>query len=625
MNYKPTRYSDVFITGVGHYLPGEPIDNETMDEYIAPVNRLSSRIKRKILADNGIKSRHYAINKSGESTSSAASMAASAINESLAHAGQKLSETTLLGTGSGGGDVLMPGFANMLQGELGAPPMETRSHHGICASGVHALKDIANLIQNGSHKKAVHCAVEYPSRLFKKSRYTSNQYDLDFDAHFLRWMLSDGAGACSVSSTPDSSSGLALRIDWIHSKSFSGDYPVCMQLGGGISGEESFLDAASFREAEENGLLLVRQNIRLLPQLFEVATHEYTELVKQGYVKPQEVDHFLCHYSSEKLGDVANELMQKAGLAIDRSKWYSNLSTRGNTGSAAIFIMLSEFCKSRQLKAGERIFCFIPESGRFTVSYMMLSVVESSTTSQHGESLIKITPPHNPESSDSPIVKQTLHELASIWHQYRSDVWRTLLVQKIIKQQMDTTAYLKWMESWIPQVREGSKWMRTAIEHLPSQYRDLAHLIETHASEEQDDYNILFEDYRSLGGEIEDIDQLKRNPGGEALNAYMYSIACSDNPIGLLGGIYIIEGTGQRIIPALLPLIRQQLPVNMGFRFLTYHGENDIEHLSRWLTATTMVLDIDDKEQALSNSKAIIRTAKDIAQLYQLQWEMVYE
>eukprot|EP01035_Chromulina_nebulosa_P050950 gene50950-69319_t len=35
-------------------MPGEPIPNERMDAYIAPLNRMSERIKRRILAENGI-------------------------------------------------------------------------------------------------------------------------------------------------------------------------------------------------------------------------------------------------------------------------------------------------------------------------------------------------------------------------------------------------------------------------------------------------------------------------------------------------------------------------------------------------------------------------------------------
>ena len=112
-----------------------------------------------------------------------------------------------------------------------------------------------------------------------------------------------------------------------------------------------------------------------------------------------------------------------------------------------------------------------------------------------------------------------------------------------------------------------------------------------------------------------------RNPGGEALNSYLHSLAATKNPIGLLGAIYIIEGTGQRIVPALLPLLRKQvdLPAS-AFRFLEYHGTNDEHHLARWLAAVELVMAIDPNA-----ANAIITTAKRTAQLYLMQFEHILE
>lgn len=625
MKYFPRHYENVYITGFGGFLPGEPVDNERIDDYIAPLNSLSGRIKERILKDNGIQTRHYGINVDGNTCYSATQMAAEAVKDSITHSGIDLSDATLLISGTSGGDVLAPGMGNMLQGELKAPPMETRSHHGICAAGMAALKDAANFIDNGSHQHAVVCAVEFPSRLFKKTRFAPLEYNIDFDAHFLRWMLSDGAGACVLSATPDSKQSVAFKVDWIHMKSFSGDYPVCMQLGRHKNNSEtSFMDYASFAAAEAHGALALRQNTRLLPQLFEVGVHEYSELVRNGYFDPQKVDHFLCHYSSEKLGRVAEELMDNAGLSIDRSKWFSNLTRCGNTGSASIFIMLAEFVRSKSLSPGERIFCFVPESGRFTLSYMMLTVVptDKNETSSRKQRHMPVAPPHNPDDIQDHRLRDTLRELASLWHDYRSKVWRTPIVKKILEGKFTRQDYIHWMESWIPQVREGSKWMREGIANLPADLASLAELVETHAGEEQNDFRILFDDYRAAGGNIEALEKLRRNPGGEALNAFMHSVAAGDCPIGLLGGIYIIEGTGQRIIPVLLPMLREQLQLpDHCFRFLKYHGTNDINHLARWLKAVGLALAAEPDEEHQWYASSIIQTARNVASLYLLQWE----
>jgi 3-oxoacyl-[acyl-carrier-protein] synthase-3 len=71
-------------------------------------------------------------------------------------------------------------------------------------------------------------------------------------------------------------------------------------------------------------------------------------------------------------------LLEQANCLIPESKWFTNLYTRGNTGCASIYLMLEELFNSGKLKPGQKICCFIPESGRFTVAYMMLTVVGNS-------------------------------------------------------------------------------------------------------------------------------------------------------------------------------------------------------------------------------------------------------
>jgi 3-oxoacyl-[acyl-carrier-protein] synthase-3 len=624
----PTRFERTWIQGSGRFLPGEPVDNVAMDAYIAPLSKLSDRIKRRILAENGIRTRHYAIGTNGQALHSCAGMAAAAIRQCLASSDTRLDTIGLLACGTSGGDALMPGFASMVQGELAAPPMQTFSSHGICASGVGAWESAAAAIELGSHERALVAAAEMPSRLFKRSRYAARGYDADFDAHFLRWMLSDGAGALQLTSAPQARDGLRLRLRFIHQRSFSGDYPVCMQMGMTPDRSRTHLDYDSWQAAEADGALFLRQDIRLLPHLFDVGVHEYAKLAHAGWIDPATIDHFLCHYSSERFAPVVDELMQKAGLAIPRERWYSNLVTRGNTGAASIFIMLDEFLQTRTLQPGERILCFIPESGRFTVAFVLIEVeaadaaptVHSAPTRTVERDEEFIAPPHDPSNAHAAL-RHLLGELATIWHDYRSRVWRTPVIHKLRERRFGTADYVRWMQHWIPQVREGSKWMREGAASVQAPYEGLAALIETHAGDEQDDYMILFEDYRKAGGDIADIDALRRNPGGEALNSYLHALAATPNPLGLLGAIYVIEGTGQRIIPALLPLMKASLDLPAdAFRFLEYHGSNDEHHLLRWLRAIEIVLEHDADGHG---ARAIIATARRTAELYLMQFEHV--
>jgi len=104
-------------------------------------------------------------------------------------------------------------------------------------------------------------------------------------------------------------------------------------------------------------------------------TKPLQELVAAGKVKPEEIDYYLPHYSSGYFRDKVYEGMKEAGCDIAQEKWFTNLPTKGNTGSASIYIILEELFHSGNLNVGEKLLCYIPESGRFSTAFMLLEVV----------------------------------------------------------------------------------------------------------------------------------------------------------------------------------------------------------------------------------------------------------
>jgi 3-oxoacyl-[acyl-carrier-protein] synthase-3 len=67
--------------------------------------------------------------------------------------------------------------------------------------------------------------------------------------------------------------------------------------------------------------------------------------------------------------------LEKAGLPIPEERWFTNLSSTGNTGSAAIYIMVDELFRSGKLRDGQHLLCYVPESGRFSSGFIYLTVV----------------------------------------------------------------------------------------------------------------------------------------------------------------------------------------------------------------------------------------------------------
>jgi 3-oxoacyl-[acyl-carrier-protein] synthase-3 len=610
-----TPFEHTYITATASFLPGDAVDNAGMDRYIGSINRVSGRIKARILAENGIRTRHYALDADGNSLHSVASMGAAVVRDLLG----ENTPPDYLAAATTGGDCAAPGLANLIQGELHLPPLETVSISGICAASIGALKAAALAVESGSAATAVAVASEFPSRLFKASRFRDRTADVDFDAHFLRWMLSDGAGGVALARRP-APSGRSLKLRWIHQKSFSGDLATCMQVGQSPGNRPpGYLDYPTLADAERAGAYDLRQDIRLLPNLFDLGLHEYAKLVRAGQLDPAGVDWFLCHYSSERFKPLMQKLMDEAGLSIPHERWYSNLASRGNTGSASIFIMLDEFYRTQadRLRTGDRIFGFIPESGQFTVAYFLLEVVEGAGDAAEAAGLDALAPPPvAPDATHDPAIAAMLRDLMEVWHDYRSEVFRTDLARSILDGSVRHDAYLGWMESWIPQVREGSLWMRRAVSSMSPPLRSLAQLVQTHAGEEQLDWQVLYQDYRDAGGALP-LSALRMNPGGEALNAFMHAYASRPDPIGLLGGIYIIEGTGQRIVPTLMPRLKASLGLSSSLlRFMAYHGENDQSHMLRWLEAVKLAADF-----APDAPYQIVQVARSVAALYLQQWQ----
>ncbi|HEY9894810.1 MAG TPA: beta-ketoacyl-ACP synthase III, partial [Candidatus Sericytochromatia bacterium] len=373
----------VYINSIGKFLPGNPIANDEMEDYLGKVNGRPSKVKHRILKSNGIQQRYYALDRQQQTTYSNSQMAAIAVRDAIANANLEPGAIDLLSAATSWSDLLVPGFASMVHGELAElSPLEISSNQGVCCAGVTALKYAASQVKLGEKRAAIAVASELPSRLFKHTHFEAEASvkagkSLGFDTEFLRWMLSDGAGAFLVQDHPNPS-GISLKIEWIELISHANAYPVCMYAGTeDETAQKSWMDYPSYRQAAEAGAINLRQNIRLLDNVIKLGVEGWLKLIELGRVQPDDINWLLCHYSSHFFRGQIVELLEKAGCMIPEDKWFTNLYTRGNTGCASIYLMLEELFHSGNLQPGQKIFCFVPESGRFTTVYMMLSVVGS--------------------------------------------------------------------------------------------------------------------------------------------------------------------------------------------------------------------------------------------------------
>ncbi len=377
-----------YITRTAAFLPNPPVDNDAMERMLGQVGARPSRARKIVLRSNGIRSRHYAIDpETLRFNYTNAGMTAEAVRR-LAQGEVKLPHIGCLACGTSIADQLMPGHAVMVQGELGLSACEVVSTGGVCVAGMTALKYAFMVVTAGLHDAAVATGSELSSASMRADAFApeiearieslEQNPELAFEKDFLRWMLSDGAGAALVESKARPE-GVSLRIDWLDVLSYAGDLPTCMYAGaikqpdGRLKGWREFPPETWRTES----MMAVKQDVKLLHD--EVVRHTVElplrHLRARRDLRAADIDYFLPHYSSLFFRDKLAAGMQAAGIDVPQERWSTAIETSGNTGSASIYVTLDALVRSGRLKKRQRLLCFVPESGRFSSAFLHLTAV----------------------------------------------------------------------------------------------------------------------------------------------------------------------------------------------------------------------------------------------------------
>lgn len=380
---------NAFITQVSTFLPNEPVANDGIEDILGKVNGRESSARSRVLRNNGIRSRHYAIDpKTGQPTHNNAQLTAEAVRKLLRDSGAELRDVPLLSVGTASPDQLIPAHGPMVHGELGTPPCEVFTAAGACTASMAALKYAAMAVGGGHATRAIVTGSELMSPLMRARHFgpelDSRLQALEKDPHvafeheFLRWMLSDGAGACLVEPTPTRrGTQPVLKIHWLESVSFAGELEVCMyHLARKHEGKVEGWKEVDPSEWMKGGFFNVGQDARMLGRHIGPIVADAIKLaVDRKQLTSDQVDWFLPHISSAFFRGEIQKQLPRIGFPIPEERVFTNLSTVGNIGTASVFAMLQELLDSGRAKTGQKIFCVIPESARFNASFALLEVM----------------------------------------------------------------------------------------------------------------------------------------------------------------------------------------------------------------------------------------------------------
>ncbi len=603
--------TQAFITGVGAYLPGDPVDNEQLAARFGDGTDRGAVLRERALAANGIRTRHYAVDEDGRTLMLNEELAAHAVRRALADRGLPASAVRMLATGTTQGDVLVPGFASMVHGRLGGGPMELLSAAGVCAAGMAALKAAVCAVRLGEHPVAAAVGSELVSRSFTAGPPDAPDAP---DASFLRWTLSDGAGAVVVEPEPRPG-GLSLRVDWMHLVSHAHEHPVCMSAGLGGDREpragRTWLDRREPPGDARFEMPRLRQDMSALPGLIDMGVTEYGALVRAGRIEPG-IEHVLCHYSAEHFRAKLLARLRDAGHAADDERWFTNLHTAGNTGAASIFVMLE--AAMPRLRPGDRVLLIVPESGRFSLAFAHLTCVGPEGGPSQAQ--LSASPLGRPLAGDTATVSRALTGLAEVWAELELALSRVPVVRRIEDGAATLDDYRRLLLNLRQQVVDGGRWISLAAASFSAEKFWLRSAAIQHAADEHRDYQLLERDYAAAGGDPGVMTTTAANIGSAALSGFVFYRAGLPDPVDLLGAMFVIEGLGARKAAGWADRLCDSPGLaDDQLSFLRYHAGGDDEHFAI-LTAALRSGLLDDCAVT-----AIIRTARVVARLYVLQLE----
>jgi 3-oxoacyl-[acyl-carrier-protein] synthase III len=377
----------VYITSTSVFLPNDPVSSDEMETYLGLINNKPSKSRKIVLRNNGIKTRYYALTKEGKATHTNAEMTALAIKSLFAGDPDRIKNLELLSCGTSTPDQMIPSHGVMTHGWLPeTDAIEVVSPSGVCCAGMHAFKYAFMAIKANDVRLAVATGSERFSGLLVSNVFEEEAQKLielkknpfiGFEKEFLRWMLSDGAAAFLLSDKPNKT-GLSLRVDWIEGISYANEMETCMYMGAEKLPDGTLKGYMDYTPEEiiSKSILSIKQDIKLLSDnIVPLGGKKIKEIFERRGIHPEEVDYFLPHISSDYFKSKIFDIMELYGKGIPYEKWFLNLSTMGNVGAASVYLMVHELYHSGKLKKGEKILLLVPESGRFSYMYAMLTVV----------------------------------------------------------------------------------------------------------------------------------------------------------------------------------------------------------------------------------------------------------
>ena len=353
----------VSILSTGAELPGEPLDNATLE-------RLCGPLPEDVLQGIQVQRRHWIADpETGEHRTSTTAMATAAARQALDRAGLEPEDVDLIVTATASPEYPLPVAGTFLQERLGLERCAVIEVRGGCVAAVQALDIARRQLADGTYRTALVVAAESISPLLVPIYLGREPESVRMRDRLTAYTFGDGAAAIVLRAGEEGAAHRNSVPEVFATACLGGKRkPGMLVVGGGT-------DVPLADQQKRKRLMEIRLDIQgtsaFGPQVFVAGL---TDMLRRSGLTMRGIDACVLPEGS---ADYFSNDFEKAGLASDdhaalQKCIVENLTDVGATGAAAVPLALDAGWVNGRVRPGNTVLLLAIEASRYLYAGLTL-------------------------------------------------------------------------------------------------------------------------------------------------------------------------------------------------------------------------------------------------------------